>query len=413
MGSSARVLLLATILGACGAPPATTGASATSASLVPPPANEQIYLATDRGISVVAQNGVTLRELPRGVPAPDWSAFYVVEPGDTTTVRVLDPGSGAERRGITVPGRYDLASAYRVAPTGLSRSGALLTLEAAPSPTHSGFALVDTKSDSVKTVTTPGEMTVDVVSDDAASLYLVEHKADNRYNVRIFDLRTGRLDEKPIGDLKQVEVSTPANVERGLMAGIYQASIDGSLSSWHFSLYSNPGRRPFIHALNVAGRYATCILDLPVGSGPAAPGFWTVALAPSGKHLYATNAVEGTVTRYDADTLQSLQWKSLKRSATAPTASIDPMTAAAVSPEGYRLYVVAEAGVVVVDTATLGLKAHLVPDRAVRSIALTADGRRLYALSLDGTKVWALDAMSGQPLATLSVPAATSIARVR
>jgi hypothetical protein len=68
---------------------------------------------------------------------------------------------------------------------------------------------------------------------------------------------------------------------------------------------------------------------------------------------------------------------------------------------------------VVVDTATLGLKAHLVPDRAVRSIALTADGRRLYALSLDGTKVWALDAMSGQPLATLSVPAATSIARVR
>ena len=84
-----------------------------------------------------------------------------------------------------------------------------------------------------------------------------------------------------------------------------------------------------------------------------------------------------------------------------------------ISPEGYRLYAVAEAGVVVVDTATLGLKAHLVPDRAVRSIALTADGRRLYALSLDGTKLWALDAMSGQPIATLAVSPATSIARVR
>jgi hypothetical protein len=49
----------------------------------------------------------------------------------------------------------------------------------------------------------------------------------------------------------------------------------------------------------------------------------------------------------------------------------------------------------------------------VRSIALTADGRRLYALSLDGSTLWALDAMSGQPLATLKVPAAASIARVR
>jgi len=95
------------------------------------------------------------------------------------------------------------------------------------------------------------------------------------------------------------------------------------------------------------------------------------------------------------------------------TATIDPTSAAAISPEGYRLYVVAEVGVVVVDTATLAMKAHLVPDRAVRSIALTADGGRLYALSLDGTKVWALDAMSGQPLATISTPVATSIARVR
>jgi hypothetical protein len=74
---------------------------------------------------------------------------------------------------------------------------------------------------------------------------------------------------------------------------------------------------------------------------------------------------------------------------------------------------VAEAGIVVVDTAALGLKAHLVADRPVRSIALTSDGRRLYALSRDGTTVWALDAMSGQPLATLSVPVAGSIARVR
>jgi len=405
-----RLLVVAAVLGACGAPQAT---SAVTATVAPPPASEQIYLATDVGLSVVGQSGAVVRELPRGVHPLDWSSYYVVEPGTTTIVRVLDPLTGLERSSINVPGRYDLGSAYRVAPTGLSRSGALLTLEAAPKMTESGFAVVDTKSGTVKSVTAAGEMTVDVVSDDGATLYVVEQKPDNRYNVRIIDLRTGRLDEKPIGDPKQVEVSTPANVARGLMAGIYQTSVDATLNSWHFSLYSNPGRRPFIHALNVNGRYATCILDLPVGSGPNAPGYWTVALAPSGQHMYATNAVEGTVTRYDADTLTSLQWKGLKRSAAAPTSAIDPTTAAVISPEGYRLYVVAETGIVVIDTATLSLKAHLVPDRAVRSIGLTADGRRLYALSLDGTRVWALDAMSGQPLATLSVPSATSIARVR
>lgn len=410
MRTLARVLIAAALLSACGTP-SSTGAS--HASPVPPPAGEQVYLATDRGVSVVGQTGAVVRELPRGVASADWSVFYTVEPGATTRVRLLDPATGAERRAITVPGRYDLGSAYRVAPTGLSRSGALLTLEAAPRPTESGFAVIDTKSDAVKTVNVPGEMTVDVVSDDGRSLYLVEHRPDDRYNVRLFDLGVGRLDDKPIGDLKQVEVSTPANVARGLMAGVYQTSVDGRSNSWHFSLYSNPGRRPFIHALNVSGRYATCILDLPVGAGPAAPGFWTMALAPNGGHLYAANAVEGTVTKYSADTLASVQWKPLRRGAIATSATIDPGTASVISPEGYRLYLVAEAGVVVVDTATLTLKAHLIPDRAVRSLALTADGRRLYALSQGGTTVWGLDAMSGQPLVTLAVPAATAIARLR
>lgn len=224
MGRNAGVLVVAAILAACGVPPAT---SATSAKAAPPPASEQIYLATDRGVSVIGQSGATLRELPRGVPSPDWSAFYTVEPGLTTTMRVIDPLTGAERKAIKVPGRYNLGSAYRISPTGLSRSGALLTLEAAPTLTESRFAVVDTRNDSVKTLAAPGEMTVDVVSDDGASLYLVEHKPDNRYNVRLYDLGLGRLDEKPVGDLKQVEVSTPANVSRGLMAGIYQASADG------------------------------------------------------------------------------------------------------------------------------------------------------------------------------------------
>ncbi len=410
MRPSIRFVVVAALVGACGTPAATSGSSATAA---PPPASEQISLVTDHGISVVAQSGATLRDLPHGVPTPDWSAFYAVEPGDTTVVRVIDPATGGERRSITLNGRYDLGGAYRVAPTGLSRNGLVLALEAPPSAGRSAFAVIDLRTGATKTFTAAGDMTVDVVSDDAASVYLVEHLRDNRYNVRLYDLAMGKLAETPIVDLKQVELSTPDNVAKGLMAGVYHASVAGMLNAWYFSFYFNPGRNPFVHALNVTARYATCILDVPSGTGPTAAGFWTLALSPNGKSLYATNAVQGVVAVYDGDTLERRATHDLKTAAAAPTATIDPTTAAVISPEGYRLYVVAETGVVVVDTATLGLKAHLVPDRAVRSIALTADGRRLYALSVDGTKLWALDAMSGQPLAALAVPLATSIARVR
>ena len=410
MGTSARTLVVAAILASCGSPPATGGTSATAA---PPPATEQVYLVTERGVTVVGQSGATVRDLPRGVAAPDWSAYYAVEPGDTTTVRVIDPATGGERRSFTLTGRYDLGSAYRVAPTGLSRNGFVLALEATPSAGRSAFAVIDLRTGATKTLSVTGDMTVDVVSDDATSVYLVEHLRDNRYNVRLYDLAMGKLAETPIVDLKQVELSTPDNVAKGLMAGVYHASVAGTLNAWYFSFYFNPGGNPFVHALNVTARYATCILDVPSGSGSTAAGFWTLALSPNGKSLYATNAVQGVVAVYDADTLERRSTHDLKRAVAAPTATIDPTTAAVISPEGYRLYAVAEAGVVVVDTATLGLKAHLVPDRAVRSIALTADGRRLYALSLDGTKLWALDAMSGQPIATLAVSPATSIARVR
>jgi DNA-binding beta-propeller fold protein YncE len=168
-----------------------------------------------------------------------------------------------------------------------------------------------------------------------------------------------------------------------------------------------------VHALHVTARYATCLLDVPSGSGPQASSHWTMALTPSGKYLFTTNAVQRIVTMYDADTLERRASRTLNRTAAPPTGPIDAPTGAVMSPEGYLLYVLAESGVVVVDTTTLGLKAQYVPDRALRSLALSADGRRLYALSLDGTMLSTIDAMTGQPIATIAVPVASAIARVR
>ncbi len=191
MSRGAGILIVcAVMVTACGQPPVQSQAAAAPVS-VPP--NEQVYVAHERGVSIISGSGAVVRELPRGVSSPDWSAFYAVEPGDRTVVRVLDPATGAERRAITLPGRYDLGSAYRVAPSGVSRDGTVLALEAPPAAGRSAFAVVDTRSGSVRTLAVPGEMTVDVVSDDASSLYLVEPKPDGRYNVRLYDLTVGTL----------------------------------------------------------------------------------------------------------------------------------------------------------------------------------------------------------------------------
>ena len=60
------------------------------------------------------------------------------------------------------------------------------------------------------------------------------------------------------------------------MNGLYHASVAVG-GDWFLSLYSNPGRGPFIHALNTTQLYAQCILnmpDVPSGLRPA----WSMLL---------------------------------------------------------------------------------------------------------------------------------------
>ena len=65
-----------------------------------------------------------------------------------------------------------------------------------------------------------------------------------------------------------------------------------------------------------------------------------------------------------------------------------------------------------VDTLDFALRGLFLTERAVTSLSLSADGRRLYAMSSNGT-VWMLNAMTGRQLAEIPTAGANSLVRVQ
>src|SRR5258708_14405071 len=87
------------------------------------------------------------------------------------------------------------------------------------------------------------------------------------------------------------------------MNGLYHASVP--VGDWFLSLYSNPGRGPFIHALNTTQLFAQCILNIPDVPFALRPA-WSMLLAKKGARLYAVNVASGGVSEIAPANLQAL-----------------------------------------------------------------------------------------------------------
>ena len=75
----------------------------------------------------------------------------------------------------------------------------------------------------------------------------------NRYYVRAYDLVHRRLVKKIVFDARE---------NWGLMSGSPVTRATGASGRWVYTLYTRPGGKPFVHALDAANRRAVCI-DLP------------------------------------------------------------------------------------------------------------------------------------------------------
>lgn len=395
--------LLVLAASACGARADTPLASA-AASASAAPVRQVLVVEGDTATQLVdAATGKTLRTLPGGVLSPAKDLVVRLETAAGRTVVHGVDLDGLPTLKVELAGDYRFSSAYGAAPSGFSPNGKWLTLVSRDA-TDSRFAVIDVEKNMLQqTVTLGARFTFDAIHNDATGMYLIEHPSatSTAYNVRLFDLRTRTLSPGIIFDKTQIGRFDPTV---GIMDGTFHVSVAPKTGDWSYGLYMRPNGKPFVHALNVPGRYAQCIVDLA--------GTWTrdsrfaMALADDGRRLYVVDTAGGSVSAIDALTQKVVRNATFGGRAGAG----DQRASAATSHDGTRLYATAARGIAIVQTTDLSLRGWAAPDLAARSIAVSADNARLYALADDG--VHTVDLVTGRDAGTvIPVPGAAGSIR--
>lgn len=403
--------------------------AACAAQVSGPPvsaASDQLVLRMSSALQVWDAKGELVRSLGRAVASPDGSVYYTLEGASSSTLNWVDAKTGRTITHIELPGSYAFADERELGPTGLSPNGRWLVLVGVSSASSS-FAVIDTALLKLAAVATvPGPFAFDAISNDGTSLYLIEQitpqaarelglNTSYGYRVRVYDVPAAKLSETLVVDVKLASQTLGNNAETrvdGIMNGIYQSSVPSRDGLWNFSFYYNPSRGPFIHVLHLNSRSAYCILDLPVVSGGYEKRLgWSLALTPSGKTLYAVNGALGLVSSIDATTLKVMRTATIGGLPSPAATAASYSSSARVAQDARKLWFAAARGVALVDTSDFSLRGLFLPDRAIRSISLSPDGERLYALSDEGT-VWMIDATTGRHLAQIPTHGATALLRV-
>jgi len=386
---------------------------------------DQLYVrhssgaAEDRVVVLNGVDGAGLRELPFGLPAPDWSVLYAVEARNgQTTIRALDTASGRVLRQTVVEGTYGLpATDLDGTLSGLSPNGKWLALTEDPGAyggarSGSRFVVLDTMfQQPARSLQLNGTFSFDAISNSGQSLYLIEHLVPERpeeYRVRLYNLAAGALDTRVIADKRRAPQ---------LMAGTRHSTIASPDGSWLYSMYLNAHHGPFIHALNLNDAYALCIfLPAQAKEDWERQLHWAVAMNQGGV-LYAVNGALGIVAEIDR------AQNSIRRSAelgTAPAAEeamalpsrpeqpgqlphLAPQAGAArkatggaaLTPDGKTLWTSGQNGLLAIATSDLSLRGQYFTDRVFSSLALSGDGERVYAVDAEHDTMLRIDAASG------------------
>lgn len=374
MALASALVLAAACGGAANAPqPAVSTAPA-----VP----ERLLIEADASTKIVdATSGNAAATLAGGVLSPSKDLVVRVETtGGATAVRGVDLDSLPMLK-VDLPGTFALPGAYGAAPSGFSPNGKWLVLVSRAAG-ESSFAVIDAAASKLAAVVKLGDrFTFDAIHNDGSAMYLIEHPVagSTAYNVRLYDLRTSALAPGIIFDKSQIAQFDPA---LGLMDGTFHVSVAPTVGDWSFGLYMRPNGTPFVHALNVPGAYATCIIDLE-GKWTAASRF-SMALADNGSRLYVVDTATGAGSIIDAQTQKVIGRSTF----TGRAGDGDARSATAVvSKDGALVFASGARGVVMLRSADLSLRRWAAMDLAIRSLAVSADGSRLYALAGDAIHV--------------------------
>lgn len=182
-------------------------------------------------------------------PALHWGSLQIRASnaaGDTAVT--------AGAKSVTVNGSYGIPTMITTnTPLGLFHDGSRFVLQSTGIASHSSFVVLRTDDLQVaQTITLPGSFAFDALSPDGRTLYLIEHRSSDfeHYVVRAYDLDGQALLPGRIADKAQ---------SSWLMRGYPAARATTSSGRWVYTLYSNPGGSPFVHALDTVKGVAHCV----------------------------------------------------------------------------------------------------------------------------------------------------------
>lgn len=371
-----------------------------------------LYEATSQTSQIAVIDSRThaiLRHLPLGTPSPDWKHLYSV---NLDTLVDLDLETGATLHSIRLPGNYRLPPATLSGmPGGLSQDGRWLTLEsvepATPVPTNTHLLVIDTSyATAVRRIDLDGFFSFDAVSNDGKRVSLIEYVSPAVYHVRMYDLSARQLDPNIVFDKGDGSEA---------MTGLRLSGIPSPDGHWLYSVYVREGMSPFIHALSLDGPLAFCI-DLPGGgySSDANAFRWSIAMPASGARLFATNAANGVASELNvtSDSMPGLARSVQIGSGGSVAAGFAQgvqakelgANAAVITPDGQTMVTAGSTGIVWIDTKGLHAGTRLLDRWNVASLALSADGKYLWALS-DGGKIAEVKMASREVAATFDAEA--------
>jgi hypothetical protein len=215
-----------------------------------------------------------------GVPSPSGKVHFVAVPGfaeETTLIESIG-SDGSVQNWPSFKGSWGIPIITYRDPAGLSHDGHTLVVQTLISQSPSSFLVLDTRTMRVRhQFTLKGNYSFDALSPDASRLYLIQRVDANnysRYIVRAYDLNTNTLLPGRIADRTQ---------KSWVMQGDAATRTTSPGGRWVYTLYTNNGGTPFIHALDTVKGVAHCI-GIPWASADQS-GLYNVVLTLHGKQL--------------------------------------------------------------------------------------------------------------------------------
>lgn len=429
--------LLTLIVTACGSNSPTSPSGSTKPVPTLPP-GENLYVLdgyTPQGATSTRQqilafhpgsaNPGTLVTLPAGLVSQDHQRIYTaIAQNGKTTISVINTQTGTTIRSLVIAGTYSTAG-RSFDNSILSIDGQWLALRQLGQPENqTTIALIDTQAGKLaKTIRLNGYFELDAISPDGSNLYLLENPSDNsdHYNVRLYEVGNNQLYEYSIIDKTEAATETMSG---GALTR--QMSSDGRVA---YTLYINTTRNlAFIHMLPLDGEafpFARCI-SLPVGKSSDLLHYYTLTLSSDGTALYAANGALGVVSEIVPGDNGNTDSSNIFFSKIVATGQFNPgsvsMTsadktrtlynAAVLSPDQKTLYFAGMQGIWALNTDDLQaqrnslVRGNYLPQQTITGIALSADGRTLYAVD-PAHGITLLNAATGQSMQVLQRPAQT------